>query len=123
MKGRELDVPKFFCECIFEKCMEWVDFLRYGLVKRRAWVSHLSEHYCIYKDFMGKEFVKDFLDERERILKNNRYKMFIKILQEKGEENVVGKVLLYSKKKKIHEAKLKVKENNGNNLIFWSFDN
>lgn len=123
MKVKQLEVAKFLCECIFEKCMEWIEFLRYGLMKRKMWVSHLSEHYCIYKDFMGKEYVKDFLDERERILKNNRYKMLIKIIQEKGEENVVGKVVLYSKDKKIHEAKLKVKESKDNNLIFWSFDN
>ena len=125
MKNNQLYKTRFFCECFFEKCMEWVDFLRYGFTKRNSWVSNLSEHYCIYKDYIEKEYVKNFLDEREKILANNRYKMIIKVLPEKGERGVVGKVILYSKKKKIHEAKLKVKEDNtgANNLIFWSFEN
>lgn len=116
---------KFFCECFFEKCMEWIEFLRNGVVRRDNWVSNLSEHYCIYKDYMGKEFVKDFLDERERILGNNRYKMLIKIIQEKGEPGTVGKVKLYSKERLIHEAllKVKIKDNKEGNIIFWAFNN
>lgn len=116
---------KFFCECFFEKCMEWVEFLRYGIVRRDEWTSNLSEHYCIYKDYMGKEFVKEFLDAREKILGNNRYKMHIKILTEKGEPGCVGKVELYNKKRLIHKATLKVKQQNGEEgkIIFWSFDN
>ena len=47
---------KFFCECFFEKCMEWIEFLRNGIIKRDQWISNLSEHYCIYKDYMCKEF-------------------------------------------------------------------
>lgn len=115
---------KFFCECFFEKCMEWIEFLRNGIVRRDKWVSNLSEHYCIYKDYMCKEFVKDFLDEREKILGNNRYKMFINIIQEKGEPGTVGKVMLYSKDKLIHQATLKVKimDDNEGNIIFWAFD-
>ena len=124
MGVNDVGKTQFFCECFFEKCMEWFDFLKYGFVRRDSWVSNLSEHYCIYKEYMCKEYVRDFLDEREKILKNNKYRMEIKILQEKGEKGVVGKVLLYSKEKFIHQATLKVKENeNGNDgMIFWSFN-
>ena len=97
--------------------MEWIEFLRNGIVRRDQWVSNLSEHYCIYKDYMCKEFVKDFLDEREKILGNNRYKMFINIIQEKGEPGTVGKVMLYSKDKLIHQATLKVKIMDDNDCI------
>lgn len=116
---------KFFCECFFEKCMEWIEFLHDGIVRRDKWVSNLSEHYCIYKDYMGKEFVKDFLDSREKILGNNRYKMEIKIIQERGHPGTVGFVKLYSKKRLIHQATLKVKtgEKEEGEIIFWSFDN
>ena len=71
------------------------------------------------------EIVKDFLDAREKILGNNRYKMQIKILTEKGEPGCVGKVELYSKKRLIHRATLKVKQKEGEEgkIIFWSFDN
>lgn len=116
---------KFFCECFFEKCMEWIDFLRNGIVRRDKWVRNLSEHYCIYKEYMCKEFVKDFLDEREKILGNNSYKMFINIIPEKGEPGTVGKVKLYNKEQIIHQAtlKVKIKDNEEGNIIFWSFDN
>ena len=121
-----IDVGKrgFFCECFFEKCMEWIDFLRYGFVKRDTWLSNLSEEYCIYKDYMCKEYIKDFLDEREKILKNNRYKMDIRILQEKAEPGIVGKVTLYRKGKFVHQATLTVREGEKDNegIIFWSFD-
>lgn len=125
MKNEQINKATFFCECFFEKCMEWVDFLRYGLVERNSWVSNLSERYYIYEDFAEKEYVKKFLDARKENLTRNRYKMVVEILHEKGEKNIVGKVVLYSKKKKIHEAKLKIKEDNDNtdNLIFWSFEN
>lgn len=125
MKSKLLDKPKFFCECFFEKCMEWIEFLRYGFIERREWISNLSEHYCIHKEYIEKEFVKEFLNERKRILSRNRYKMIIKIIDEQGEKNIVGKVILYRKKKKIHEATLKTKDadTDVNNLIFWSFDN
>lgn len=122
----KVNKAKFFCECFFEKCLEWVEFLRYGIVKRDEWVSNLSEEYCIYKDYMGKEFVKEFLDEREKILGSNRYKMVISIIQEKGSPGEVGKVKLYSKDKLIHQATLKVKINNDQEegkIIFWSFEN
>ena len=115
---------KFFCECFFEKCMEWIEFFRNCIVKRDKWVSNLSEHYCIYKDYMCKEYVKDFLDEREKISYKNRYKMYINIIPEKGAAGTIGKVMLYSKDKLIHQAtlKIKIKDNREGNIIFWSFD-
>ena len=50
--------------------------------------------------------------------------MFINIIQEKGEPGTVGKVMLYSKDKLIHQATLKVKimDDNEGNIIFWAFD-
>lgn len=125
MKKQNGNNRTFFCECFFEKCMEWIDFLRYGVIKRDEWISNLSEHYCIYKEYMEKDFVKDFLNERKRILTNNRYKMYIKEIDEKGDKNIIGKVMLYSKDKFIHQATLKIKDNEDStpgNLIFWSFE-
>lgn len=125
MKKQNGNNRTFFCECFFEKCMEWIDFLRYGVIKRDEWISNLSEHYCIYKEYMEKDFVKDFLNERKRILTNNRYRMYIKAIDEKGDKNIIGKVMLYSKDKFIHQATLKIKDNEDStpgNLIFWSFE-
>lgn len=123
MEKKDAGKTMFYCECFFEKCMEWIEFIRYGVMQRDRWISNLCEQYCIYKEYMDKVFVKDFLDERERILKNNHYKMNIEILLEKGEPDIVGKVILSRKGKPIHEATLKAKDcGNGNKLIFWSFE-
>lgn len=125
MKRSETGKRWFFCECFFEKCMEWFDYLRHDLIKRKTWVSNLIEYYCIYEEYIDKDFVKEFLNERKKILDNNRYKMEIKVLQERGDKNTIGKVELYCKKRFIHRATLKIKgdEERGDKLIFWSFDN
>ena len=123
MKNHKTNKLRQFCECIIEECMEWMVYLYNCFTKNDVWVSNLSEHYCIYKEYIGKEYVKTFLDERERILNQNRYKMNIEIMCEKGEPDVVGKVILYRKKKAIHQATLKVRDKNSNKgIIFWSFD-
>lgn len=125
MKEKEISKSRLFCECLFEKCMEWIDFLHYGLIKRDSWVSNLVEYYYIHKNQINKDFVKEFLKGREKTLNNNHYKMIVKELPESDDANVIGKVMLYRKKQYIHQATLKTKDNNekGNNkLIFWSFE-
>ena len=110
-------------EYIIEKCMEWIVYLYNSLTVQEKWTSNLSEHYHIYKEYIGNEFVKTFLDERENILKRNRYRMKIEVLCEKAEPDVVGKVILCRKEKAIHQATLKVRHSNGNEgIIFWSFN-
>ena len=124
MKFINLNGILHFFECLIEKCMEWIVYLSYCFGERKEWKSNLSECYCIYKEFIGKEFIKDFLDERERILNKNRYKMQIRILCERGDDDTVGKVILYRKKRAIHQATLKVRNNSDNSgIIYWSFDN
>ena len=114
---------KKLCDYIVEKCMEWIVHLYNSITLSETWTSNLSEKYCIYKEYMGKEFVRRFLDERERILKRNRYRMRIEILCEQGEPDIVGKVILCRKEKAIHQATLKVRNGNGNEgMIFWSFN-
>lgn len=125
MKINETGKARFFCECFFEKCMEWSEFLRYGLVKRDTWTSNLVEHYCIHKDYMEKEYVKEFLEERKRIIDNNNYRMVIDIIEEEHDKNIVGRVELFRKNKFIHRATLKVKDSDketSHKPIFWSFE-
>lgn len=124
MDERELTKKGAIGECIVEKCLEWFEYLRNRLFgKKEIWCSHLVEYYCIHRNFFEKKFVKDFLEERQKILERNRHRMVINIIPDEYNSNIVGKVLLYNKSKYIHEAKLKVKKPlNGNNLIFWSFD-
>ena len=123
MKKSGLNRIRQICECFAEKCMEWIHSLCYSFTMNEEWHSNLSEHYCIYKDYINKEYVKEFLRERERIINRNRYKMHIEVIDETGAPNIVGKVVLRRKKRVIHQATLKVsnyKEKEG--MIFWSFD-
>ena len=122
MKNYKINKLKLFCECIVEKCMEWIFHLYYCFTIKDVWTSNLSEHYCIYKEYIGKEYIKNFLDERERIAKRNRYKMSIEIMCREGEPSVVGKVTLCRKSKAIQQATLKVRNTGGNDgIVFWSF--
>lgn len=124
MKGKEISKVRTFYECIIEKFMEWLHFLRYGLVKHNEWISNLTEEYCIHKNHIDKEYVRDFLSAREKILNNNHYRMSIKELPECPDENIIGRVVLMRKKKYIHHATLKIKNcnNSKERLIFWSFE-
>ena len=105
------------CLCCLSACS--------GTHEENTWFSEEKLSGCLVGDLptIGKEYVKTVLDERERILNRNRYKMNIEIMCNKGEPDVVGKVILYRKKKAIHQATLKVRDKNSNKgIIFWSFD-
>lgn len=122
MKSRNLSKTKFFYECLVEKFMEWFDALPYLFRREEAWVSNLIECYSIYEEYAEQEYVKDFIESRKKILSNNRYKMTVETLRGRAPERVIGKVTLYRKRKYIHEATLKKKEGDCNNLIYWSFE-
>lgn len=126
MKIKETGKAKFFCECFFEKCMEWTEFLRYGLVRRDTWTSHLVEHYRIHQEYIGKDYVKEFLEERKKTIGGNNYRMVVETINEEHDKDTVGIVELFRKNKFIHRATLKVKESDEDSphrLIFWSFEN
>lgn len=125
MEEKEISKGRFFCECLIEKCMEFIEYIKYGGNRSREWTSNLIEYYCIHEEYIDRDFVQEFLDNRKKILNNNRYKMVVKRLPPSEEKNVIGKVMLYRKKHFIHEAKLKIRteENKNMPLIFWSFEN
>lgn len=125
MKSRELDKSRHLCDCIAEKCLEWADYLLHIFRRKREWTSNLTESYQIYDKYKDEDFVKDFLGERSKILKLNRYRMEIKRLPHEGGKNEIGRVLLLRKGKLISQATLKTKNSDtaGNRLIYWSFEN
>ncbi len=124
MKEKEISKARTVYEYIVEKIMEWAHFLRYGLIKNSNWVSNLCEEYHIHKNHINEEYLKDFLNERRKILNNNHYKMTVKELPENEDKLIIGKVILMRKNKYIHHATLKTKDCNcsKNRLIFWSFE-
>lgn len=125
IKGEKESVRKgSICERLVEKCLEWLEYLKYRIFRRKEkWCSHLTEYYCIHRNYYEQNFVKDFLLERENILGRNKHRMAINIIPDDSDPQIVGKVLLYNKSKYIHEATLKIKlPLSGSNIIFWSFD-
>ena len=124
MKEKELIKKTSLSERIVEKILEWIEYLRYGIFRRdNAWCSHLVEYYCIHRNYYELEFVKEFLEERKKILGKNNHRMVINVIPDDSDPCIVGKVLLYNKSKYIHEATLKIRKPlTGNNIIFWSFD-
>ena len=124
MKEKELIKKASLSERIVEKILEWIEYLRYGIFRRdNAWCSHLVEYYCIHRNYYELEFVKEFLEERKKILGKNNHRMVINVIPDDCDPCIVGKVLLYNKSKYIHEARLKIRKPlTGNNIIFWSFD-
>ena len=111
-------------ERLVEKCLEWLEYLKYTFFRReKGWCSHLTEYYCIHRNYYEQDFVKEFLLERENILGRNKHRMAINVIPDDSDPRIVGKVLLYNRDKYIHEATLKIRlPLNGNNIIFWSFD-
>lgn len=123
MKSKVLNICRSYYEVLQEKFLEWVEHLKYKLKWRRSYSSNLIEVYCIDKKFINEDFVKDFLKQRENIIKNNRYKMNIITSTFENNKNIIGEVRLYRKKRFIHKATLTIKnEDTVNKLIYWNFE-
>lgn len=124
MRSRNISKTRLFCDYIAEKFLEWTEYLSYLFIKRNEWTSNLTETYEIYKKHRHKPYVEDFLREREKLMKINRYKMEINEIDGICDEETIGRVLLHRKRKIISQATLKTKKSDNENckLIYWSFD-
>jgi hypothetical protein len=90
--------------------------------RRKEYRSTLIEEYSIEKRFMKEDYVIEFLKEREKAIRQNRYSMRIKEEENSfGDGNVIGRVTLLRNKERIDEAKLITKEGDSSNIIYWSF--
>lgn len=123
MRSSNISRTRFLCDLVAEKFLELVEYLSHIFKNRKEWKSNLTESYYIHSKHRGKPFVEDFLRERARILKTNRYKMETIELHDDCDENTIGRVVLYRKKKAVCEATLKTKESDTPDckLIYWSF--
>lgn len=125
MKSSVIDKWKNVYEVFTEKCMELIEHIRFKLKFRKEYCSSLVEEYTIKKRFIKEDFVQLFLKEREKIIKEGRYKMVIREDDFTNDrEEVVGYVKLLSRKRFVHGAtlvtKLDCKENE--RLVYWEFE-
>jgi hypothetical protein len=122
MRSRNLERGKILWDILAEKCMEWRDCILSLFRRRKEYRSTLIEEYSIEKRFMKEDYVIEFLKEREKAIRQNRYSMRIKEEENSyGDGNVIGRVTLRRNKERIDEAKLITKEGDSNNIIYWSF--
>lgn len=124
MKGRVIEKCRNSWIVFAEKCLEWSEYLYNKVRHRDKYHSNLREVYSIKSNYIDEEFVKEFLGEREKIIRLNRYRMEIKEDKEADNEIcTIGTVNLYRKKKFIHKATLVIKPKEKTRLIYWKFDN
>lgn len=126
MRSRILTRSRHVIDCISEKIMEWIENFRNLAGKQRDRYSNLTEVYTIRGDVSELGYVQDFLKERSRVIRLNRYRMSIRTdnFYEETVPGEIGKVTLYSGEKYIDEAKLVTKtgEDAANRLIYWKFN-
>lgn len=123
MKNKVLSNCLTHYEVLQEKILEWAEHLKYKLKWKRNYSSNLIEVYYIDKRFMNEDFVQEFLKQREKIIKGNRYQMNIIESSFNNEKNVIGEVKLFRKKTFIHKASLVIKDGETKNrLIYWNFE-
>lgn len=123
MKSRYFKKSKRIAEAIAEKCMECIYSIYYWCKRRKGYKSKLIEEYSIKQQFRNEPFVRNFLDDRQKVIELNRYRMNIKEENtDDGNENVIGRVRLLRNNTFIHEAKLITKEGDESKIIYWCFE-
>lgn len=110
---------------IVEKIMEQGESIYRSFTRKEITRSNLVETYTIIESESTKEYVQNFLKERARIAKLNRYGIAIYISNASNETNQseIGKVQLCRMGKCIDEAQLITKdnENDKEKIIYWKF--
>ena len=105
--------------------MEWIETIRNLAGKQRDEYSNLTEVYTIRGDVSESSYVQNFLKERSRTIRQNRYRMSVRIddFYNESMPGEIGKVTLYCKERYVDEALLitKAEENSENRLIYWKF--
>ena len=123
MKSRYLKKSRRLGDYIAEKCMEWLGCFCSLFRNRRQYHSNLVEEYIIKSAYIDQDFVRSFLQEREKAISHNRYSMRIKEeIGDDGDMLTIGRVRLLRNRKHIDEARLVIKQNDERKIIYWSFE-
>lgn len=126
MKNKALwEIRKFF-EIFCEKCLEWIEHFYHIFARKlkRKRGRGLLEEYSIKKEYIGKEYVKEFLEERKRIIDKNGYRMKLLDSYSSEKKEEIGSVTLYCRGRHIDCAILTAGQETGNGkrLIYWNFN-
>ena len=123
MRSKVINNCRYVYEMFVEKIMEFTEFLKFEIGRTDEYKSNLVEIYKIKTEYLKKDFVQEFLKERQKAVAPNRYKIEIKADDTENKDDVVGKVELMRRKKLIEKAELITKPNlpDGEKLIYWRF--
>lgn len=123
MKSRVISNCKHVYEMLLEKILELTDFLKFKLRRTNEYRSNLVEIYNISKEYIDKEYVQEFLKERQKCVGPNRYRIEIRTYDNENSEEVIGEVTLMRKSKIIDNATLVIKRNipDSEKLIYWKY--
>ena len=122
MKNRRAENIRKRLEALWEGALEWCSYFSCRTFRKKGFHRSISVKYSISKEWIEKEFVRDFLEERERIALINRYKITVDSNYTGRESNEIGVVMLCRKKRCIERATLSAgKEIDGSRrIIHWN---
>lgn len=123
MKSRVMEKCRNRWSILAEKCLEWAQYFWSQVTVSNEYSSNLTEEYSIKSEFLKKDYVKEFIKEREKAIKRNRYRMELKETDKPTDEsNTIGYVTLYRKKDIVDRATLVIKPGESTRLIYWKFE-
>ena len=123
MRSKVINNCRYVYEVFIEKIMEFTEFLKCKIRLTDKYKSNLVEIYKIKERYTNKEFVKEFIKERQKTVGPDRYKIEITTDYTPDSEEVIGEVILMRKNKVIEKAQLVTKPNipSADKLIYWRF--
>lgn len=123
MKSRVIEKCRNSWSVLAEKCLEWTQYFWDQFTLSNEYCSNLTEEYSIKREFLKEDYVKEFIKEREKAIKQNRYRMELKERDGQADDNcTIGYVTLYRKKDIIDRAALVIKPGESTRLIYWKFE-
>lgn len=123
MKSRVIEKCRNSWSVLAEKCLEWTQYFWDQFTVSNEYCSNLTEEYSIKREFLKEDYVKEFIKEREKAIKQNRYRMELKERDGQADDNcTIGYVTLYRKKDIIDRAALVIKPGESTKLIYWKFE-
>ena len=123
MKTKALKSIRHLIGVAAEWCLEWIEYIRFSITHRRESKSRLAEEYSIKREYMEQEYIKDFLDVREKSAVRQKYRMSVNHNYVSEDENEIGIVILRCNGRYIDHAVLTAgpSTGNGNRIIYWNF--
>lgn len=123
MKSRVIEKCRNSWSVLAEKCLEWTQYFWDQFTVSNEYCSNLTEEYSIKREFLKEDYVKEFIKEREKAIKQNRYRMELRETDDPASDNcTIGYVTLYRKKDIIDRAALVIKPGESTRLIYWKFE-